>query len=81
MSGCASQLNRARDSPWFIDSKKVAILPARFLLLNLHLQDATLLSYSGPDSRSLESFHFVGKFECIGRGGAHGVQKLNSATS
>jgi hypothetical protein len=33
MSGCASQLSRTQDGPWFIDSKKIAILPARLLAL------------------------------------------------
>jgi hypothetical protein len=59
MSGCASQLSRTQDSPWFIDTKKIAILPAR--LLALIFSKVRPFSVTGPDSRSLESFHLVGK--------------------
>jgi len=43
-----------QDSPWYVDFKKTAILSARLSPLNLHLQGATLLSFSGSDSCSLD---------------------------
>jgi hypothetical protein len=54
MGGCASQLSRAKTAPGYVEFEKSAILSARLLALNPHLQGATLLSFSGPVSCSLD---------------------------